>query len=114
MLGIIIRYRYSGALLLFLAASWAPLTLEPFSPLHGDSKMVRHFMKVSIVAEKFTKMLEMRETKIEQIIILDDPSFYIIAYYSAIIDPAIKCLTNLESPWMGLQGFGVIWAPEAT
>ena len=58
-------------------------------------------------------MLEMREKKIEKIFILDDPSFYIIAYYSAIIDPTIKCLTNLESPWIGLQGFGVIWAPEA-
>ena len=41
---------------------------------------------------------------------MDDPLFYIIAYYSAIIDPTIKCLTNLESPWIGLQGFGVIWA----
>ena len=83
MLGIIIRYRYSGALLLFLAASWVPLTSEPFSPLHGDSKMVRHFMKVSIVAEKFTKMLEMRETKIEQIIILND--LYRIIIHNTVI-----------------------------
>ena len=49
-------------------------------------------MKVSIVAEKFTKMLEMRETKIDQIIILDVPLFYIIESI-----PVSQNMSNIEA-----------------